>query len=911
MPLGGTLIGKGILSGTPTVLKSFSGIITGKGVLTATPTVLKMLAGTITGKEVLTGNWRVLKFAGTISGKGVLSGTIVVSKPLGGTIRGKAVLFGTLLVGTPFSLNNLVGIQYYAVLGPQYYFHFQDTEPFNIPSVDGEKVLQVADVKAAFSQAPRLGYGLWFSLTGKSFNISQMGAAATVLVSDWGDGTGAGPSQTSHTYATAGGYWVKVNDASGNASATRFIRVLNEGESVPARLDGGAQGTTEAGFSVRLSMQMEMLDLPANTFARPLQNNGLVREGTAIGIFVYKPPTNASSTVMGQTFLVVGGFASDISFQLNSRGNLYNFSLYGPSYWLLNSVMREQSYSDPGILNILTTGGVGNTLINGKNPLTEDVLNLGYQPNHWIKCLPTVVAMHVLQHVQVGAVWDDGISLVNRNPLMAVGPFAPGVTASYGNIAQFMDVVVDDDSFYATNQANLPGFQGFSVSDGQVLSNIRQLLDNEGWRFYERHDLTLCFERKPQYRFDVSYSAPAAAPVWNYNYPVNHQPPPYEAAQSLWEYYYAALFYYGWSRSTLTGATADHYPDPNSDPNPSAAQRAAYQAFFYPGGANNTGIYFYIYTGQANLLGPAFWNNYQPKNIPPVAASSVFNPLKGRASKNILVITDLGQAAGEVTITRSLQQNVRQVIVEKPPLGLATNSISTKGYRPNLAPWNTDPNAPPLYPNNPDWNWGLLSSIGPYTLFNDSALTAQMVGPGGTPKLDTGTTGRDLWNRGMADMFANFGITADVYPTEVFIDSAEEQISLNPETYLVRYPFPARNFGKTIGPLRNVFTTSGTIYAQGRDKEERIKWHVSLPIGENFGVGLGDLVAITYTNYDLGVDWSNGKLFDVLAMELRLLAMGKYACVLTLQEIDPGEPRVVTTAIDLEQYLSGNTIPGL
>jgi len=111
--------------------------------------------------------------------------------------------------------------------------------------------------------------------------------------------------------------------------------------------------------------------------------------------------------------------------------------------------------------------------------------------------------------------------------------------------------------------------------------------------------------------------------------------------------------------------------------------------------------------------------------------------------------------------------------------------------------------------------------------------------------------------------------------------------TIDPNTFLARYPATPRRFGETIGPLSNVFSLDPVAYAKGRDKEERAHWSETVPLGQTFGVDLGDIVALTYRNDALQINWVS-KLFQIVDRSMTITP-NSFGSVVRMVEVDPDD----------------------
>lgn len=606
------------------------------------------------------------------------------------------------------SLNDAtrIGFQYYVAIGPQFNLEYVDTEPYDAP-------LSTSTVKGAVTGVPKLGANFWLAFVGESVDCRWYGSSA--VVNDWGDGTGySGGGSYTHTYSNPGLYYATSKGSSGGgARAARPVRVMRRTRpsgdtfstfdiSYPAVVDGDTAGTVDTSFALKMRLSTKDRNYPDSKL-------GTLYDRTLVGVFGQEFRDGAA---YGNLQLITSGYIAELNVIPGPQGmDNVDFTAYGPGFWMLNSYMREQYYTDPGIIGLQQAGVSSTVKINGGSPLFDDVLGAGYVPNHWVKCQPTICAMHVIQHCRV--FYSNGNPASPTSPTME----APQGTKSYGSIGQFMNVETDSD-FDETAGWVTAGYQAFGVGDGQVLSNVRQLIENEGWRFYDRHDGRMRFERKPYYRT----SQPGAM----------------------------------LSLSSITGLP--------------------------------TGF----------------------------------------------------------SINRGPERPIRQVQVEKPPLA----TISDATY------------------NTPVTSSGeTINPRNPY----DAFIRPAWVLPG-----DRDGALSLAWNNAKtAKQDGRTGLVEDT--GDVMID---------PTQFYAKWPATPRAFGRTLGPLRNVYTLDAQAYAKGRDKEERTRWTITVPLGQVSGIiGLGDQIALTYSNTLANISWSS-KRFDITAQRFKMTA-GRLVQTVEAVEADP------------------------
>jgi len=380
-----------------------------------------------------------------------------------------------------YSLNtaNRIGVRYWAVLdiGTQYNFEYDDDEP-------GGYVLSDSTILGTVTGVPKLGSAMYMAFVNEEVNATWFGSTDTPT--DWGDGGGGGMT---HTYSAVGSYWVSIGSP---AQAVRRIVVIYrtkpEGEyspgniSYPIEIDRSTEGNINTGFSLKCTLHLDSLSELEATY-------GVLYNRTMVGIFCQE---YRNGEAFGNITLVTGGWIESPSIAKEAGQRTIQFICYGPNYWLLNQYNREMYFIDPTVMKQAFALDGANQF-KGNDALNYDILGSGYVPNHFLKCDCTICAMHLLGHVRVYASAGD-------TPGTAINPSlqGPSEVTAYGTIGQFWDVDVDSD-FDENAGVDSAGFTDYSINNGQLLSNVKQTIDNEGYRYYDRHDLKQRYERRPYY----------------------------------------------------------------------------------------------------------------------------------------------------------------------------------------------------------------------------------------------------------------------------------------------------------------------------------------------------------------------------------------------------------------------------
>jgi hypothetical protein len=377
---------------------------------------------------------------------------------------------------------NRIGMHYWfaADIGTQYNFEYNDSEPSNAP-------LSTSTILGAITGVPKLGSALYVAFVNEEVNAAWFGA--TDEPDDWGDGGGGG---FTHTYSAVGSYWVTIGSP---AQAARRVRVIyrtkpdgsyNPGDiSYPVSIDPATEGNIQTGFALKCTITLDNYTEAEETY-------GVLYPRTLMGVFGQEHRGNG---VHGDIKLIAGGWLESPTLDRSPGARKITFICYGPNYWQLNSYNREMYFIDPGVIGMALGLDASNQNL-GNGALNYDITGQGYIANHWLKCQATVVAAHLLQHIHVYA--TDGGSPGEENATNPTMETCDGSDA-FGTAGQFWDIYTDADFNEASGRTEA-GFTDFSINAGQVLSNVRQLLDNEGWRYIDRHNLTQMFQRKPYYR---------------------------------------------------------------------------------------------------------------------------------------------------------------------------------------------------------------------------------------------------------------------------------------------------------------------------------------------------------------------------------------------------------------------------
>ena len=380
------------------------------------------------------------------------------------------------------NLSNRVKTELYIGFYPQYNCDFIDREPCKAAPSS-------ADIRGFLTTVPNMGSVFYLAFVGEAVDARWFGSK--VQVDNWGD-SGTYAASWTHTYTTPGVYWARVG-TSGGAKATRPVRVIYRTPpggtftpydiNYPIQIGENSEGSVDTNFSCQFTIFTDGR-VQASTIVS-------LKDRMGIGIFAQEYRDYAP---YGNLRCISAGLLTDPETTMTNIGNAFTFVTQSFSYYVNMAYMREQDYTSPEFQSMIIAADA-----HASGTLTTDYLGLGYIPNHWLQADAVTVANHVLQHLRV-QVFD-----VPGNPNMQY----PQETQPYGMLSQFVGFTTDADY----NEANgLPGnkLQGFTVPEGNVLSNIRSnLLDKEGWRMYDRCDGTMVIERKPGFR--TTFGSPILA----------------------------------------------------------------------------------------------------------------------------------------------------------------------------------------------------------------------------------------------------------------------------------------------------------------------------------------------------------------------------------------------------------------
>ena len=602
--------------------------------------------------------------------------------------------------------------KYYLGIYPQYNFDYVDKEPCRAP-------LSTSSIKG-ITYYPKMGYGFWLAFVGETITTASMKCPNPV--NNWGDGTGySGTGTTTHTYVAPGLYWARITDGGAGNNAVRPVRVIYRERptgvtygpfdvNYPVWIDGTAEASQDTSVTVPISVRVDGRTA-TNTF-------GQLSDRTGVAIFVEDYHDGGFYGLK----LVVGGFLSNPEKTMYSTHSDFTYQLKGLLNWLNQSSaqMREQQYVSPEMMSLIMANDAAAAQSVGAI-LSTDYLAQGYVPNHWLQADCVVIALHILQHLRV---WTYA---PYANPNM----YWPQDTLDYGAISQFFDLITDDDFVEATG---LPGskFQDFPVSANTVLSNVRSLLTNEGWLFYDRADTSMRMVRSPYY-----------------------------------------------------------------------------------------------------------------KTTYPTAVET---------------LDDLYKAGDQLKVAANDQIMVREIIVERPPDGLAMIAVTDA---PGIStPYdNAGGGTRDAYDPN-DCNSTVTTPPG----ITEHNKALAVYGPN-SPLLDT---------------IASSGTGGTNPLTDV-----------NPNTFLYKYPNveegdTPRTSGLTI-TIKGIYSLSLRAIAIGKDKETRARWYITFALLQNFTLDNGDYVLVTHTT---GQPWNQtwtAKRFVVASVTMTLSPEGQHVRQLTITEASPDE----------------------
>jgi hypothetical protein len=390
-----------------------------------------------------------------------------------------------------YTLNdsNLVATELFCAFYTQIEVDFIDREPCKANVSDAGRAIlggtiPLYPIKGFIDGVPKLGSPFYLAFVGESVDCRWFGSEEEI--DNWGD-SGVYSASWTHTYTAPGFYWARKGDSTG-ALAARQVRVIYRNPpptytpfdiSYPVAIDSSSEGGIDTPAALQFTIRVN------GRFDQAKIVN--LKDRTGVGIFGQE---YRDGIPYGNIRLIAGGWISDPGATLKISGNDFTFTSYSMTSWINLAYMREQDYVSPELQAMIMGADAA-----AAGTLNTDYLGLGYNPNHWIQADAVTVACHVLQHIWI-QFFDD------PNPNM----YYPQDINGYGMISQFLDVITDSDY---TEANGLPGnkLQGFTVNEGNVLSNLRSnLLDNEGWQLFDRFDLRMKLGRKPYFR--VSQPAP-------------------------------------------------------------------------------------------------------------------------------------------------------------------------------------------------------------------------------------------------------------------------------------------------------------------------------------------------------------------------------------------------------------------
>jgi hypothetical protein len=483
-----------------------------------------------------------VKLNGEIDGTTVTGGPLAITDRLVGRVDGTAVINSRFSVDRAFSgradnsteirtslkqrrdssvLPATEGVQAYAVFFPPWDFAYYDQEP-------GAFTTSEAEIKGLVTGTKQLGSMLQAGFVGEEVDIRWFGA--TDPVDDWGDGHHQVPGGYTHTYTAPGLYWMKATATTTtfvtgegttseivSANAARLIKIVNRdllgsggsvAEGAPVWqhtapydviLTTATEGAVDGAFAMQFGIRAEG-NFPNDT--------GVGKLPTQTGVLLFIESFEDGTQLPGLR-IIAGGFTTQRTMTIDPDTGFLTAIAFDPLFWLNQQIMRDQYYED---LNMLAATGLGETVTDilkdtvdncGNHTSTTeqvpgtyditinvpalDIALLGYVPEHYLPTLrPDMAAAHMLQHVR--------ITIPDLPPGLMLNYLQP---SAYGNLGQFANFYVAPEF---SERVALGGFHSFSVGTGPVLSNVRQVLENQGAIFHSRSNLTFVLDYKPYYK---------------------------------------------------------------------------------------------------------------------------------------------------------------------------------------------------------------------------------------------------------------------------------------------------------------------------------------------------------------------------------------------------------------------------
>jgi hypothetical protein len=210
-----------------------------------------------------------------------------------------------------------------------------------------------------------------------------------------------------------------------------------------------------------------------------------------------------------------------------------------------------------------------------------------------------------------------------------------------------------------------------------------------------------------------------------------------------------------------------------------------------------------------------------------------------------LQIDNLYQAFPGTTIDPGEEVHIAQLIIQRPNLAFPTTATYSADY-----------------------------TVGGTTVNSRDPYSAIVANGGSVPISTYSTIYNDATAAGTAGVDQGFSDSGN----NIVIDLSK---------YEYRFPTTARSFGEYYRVDR-VYTEDLVAFATGKDKELRTRLTVNLAAGQMIGLGCGSMVALTHTEANLGISWTN-KLFEIQSIVSMELVKGYLFCVYLLVECDPDD----------------------
>lgn len=385
----------------------------------------------------------------------------------------------------------VIGANVWICFYPAFRFSYFNQEPGDLQTNNSE-------IKGLVTGVPRLGAMLQMAFVNENINIQDYGAADSPT--SWGDGTST-VNIYNHTYTQPGIYWIKKSAANGLCLAARMMKVVHRPAFGQAEnnlfdrpifehklpyqcyVEPATEGSVDGPFAIKWSIRLD------STFPTNEQLGYTIPRG-GVAIFAERFTGQRGETQLPLE-IVAGGFTADRTLTIGSDVSRVSGVAYDPIYFLNAEEMQDQQYNNKAIqaLASMTQANTSFAANTGTAiPLAVDLSYLGYAPTHYLNtCSPMQAAAHIIQHVRVQV--DHP---VYASPTMYNVP----IGSSYGSLAQFTNFLVDTGF---DENAALGTYHAFSVTQGGVVSNVNQMLENQGAIFHSRSDMSMVMRLRPYY----------------------------------------------------------------------------------------------------------------------------------------------------------------------------------------------------------------------------------------------------------------------------------------------------------------------------------------------------------------------------------------------------------------------------